>query len=794
VFGVAQLRAALFPQLARPTRFATFGYAEQAALDAVRNDEAMPAAEPTRESKMMMGAAEAPAAAPPMRKYAPEPRAYVLDPSARLATGPGVPHWEWRRVSLTWSGPVDRAHALRLVLLPPWATSALGVARAALIAALVLCALGAGRGGVRPWLSRARRALAAGAAPAAAALLATLAPAPAHAEFPKPEILDELRERLLAPADCEPACATLARLALEVGPDSLGARARLELAAPAAVPLPGDARGFVPAEVQVDGRPASALARSEGGVLWLRLPAGVHDVWLRGPLPPRDTLEIPLPLAPRRVEARAAGWTVHGIRDDGTAEPSLQLARVATGQAGAPRGLEPVALPPFARVVRELSLGLEWRVSTRVERLSPPEVPIVLEIPLLEGESVTSAGVRVKNGRATVSLPPGTPAAAFGSALAQRDTLRLEAPAGVAWTEVWRVDVSPVWHLEATGIPASQIVYEGRRLREWWPWPGESVALALSRPQAVAGPTATLDSSELTLAPGRRATDARLALALRSSEASQHTVVLPEGAELLRLAIDGADQPLRQEERRVVVSLAPRAQRVELEWREPRGIGPDFRAAPVDVGTPGVNASVEIEVPPNRWVLLAGGPRLGPAVLFWPVLAAFGVLSFLLARIPLAPLRARHWFLLGIGLTQVPVGWSAVVVAWLFALGWRGSAGARLRSRWLDLVQVALAALTLAALAILFESIRRGLLGEPRMQVGGNDSTAALLRWYLDRSQPELPRPWLISAPILVYRLAMLAWALWLAHALLGWLRWGWRQFSAGELWRPLRARVSPQS
>jgi len=32
---------------------------------------------------------------------------------------------------------------------------------------------------------------------------------------------------------------------------------------------------------------------------------------------------------------------------------------------------------------------------------------------------------------------------------------------------------------------------------------------------------------------------------------------------------------------------------------------------------------------------------------------------------------------------------------------------------------------------------------------------------------------WVISVPLLVYRLAMLAWALWLALALLRWLRWG---------------------
>jgi hypothetical protein len=33
----------------------------------------------------------------------------------------------------------------------------------------------------------------------------------------------------------------------------------------------------------------------------------------------------------------------------------------------------------------------------------------------------------------------------------------------------------------------------------------------------------------------------------------------------------------------------------------------------------------------------------------------------------------------------------------------------------------------------------------------------------------------------------MLAWALWLAAALVRWLRWGWTQFSRGELWRGRR-------
>jgi hypothetical protein len=35
----------------------------------------------------------------------------------------------------------------------------------------------------------------------------------------------------------------------------------------------------------------------------------------------------------------------------------------------------------------------------------------------------------------------------------------------------------------------------------------------------------------------------------------------------------------------------------------------------------------------------------------------------------------------------------------------------------------------------------------------------------------------------------MLAWALWLALALLHWLKWGWQCLSEGGLWRPLPIR-----
>jgi len=49
-----------------------------------------------------------------------------------------------------------------------------------------------------------------------------------------------------------------------------------------------------------------------------------------------------------------------------------------------------------------------------------------------------------------------------------------------------------------------------------------------------------------------------------------------------------------------------------------------------------------------------------------------------------------------------------------------------------------------------------------------------------------------ISVPMLVYRGAMLAWSLWLALALLRWLKWGWGAFASGGLWRSAPRKAIP--
>ncbi|MBY0407218.1 MAG: hypothetical protein K2Q01_05955, partial [Rickettsiales bacterium] len=108
--------------------------------------------------------------------------------------------------------------------------------------------------------------------------------------------------------------------------------------------------------------------------------------------------------------------------------------------------------------------------------------------------------------------------------------------------------------------------------------------------------------------------------------------------------------------------------------------------------------------------------------------------------------------------------------------------------------QILLGLWTLTALSTLFGGIRQGLLGSPDMRIAGNQSSAFVLQWYQDIATELLPQPGILSLPIFCYRLLMLLWALWLAFALLKWLGWGWKCFSAGGYWQRVRSPWSKKT
>ncbi|MDR3418626.1 MAG: hypothetical protein P4L83_20840, partial [Nevskia sp.] len=643
------------------------------------------------------------------------------------------------------------------------------------------------------------------AAAALAVLLAGALPHPARAQsadaLPTQSLLDQLREKLLAPPECAPDCAEAARLWIGLGTDQvLNLRLSVDVQAPVAVPLPvpalaGGEQGGVwqPQRILVDGSDA-ALRRDEDGNLWIRLGVGRHEVLLAGDVAGLGQVQLPLPLKPHHVGAQLEGWLLSGIDDNGVAGDALQLLRQSASGGPAPAAESGgQVLPPLLRVTRSLHLGLDWQVDTAVQRLGVAYTAVNTAIPLLPGETVTSEDMRVRDAAVQLSLVPGETSASWTSRLAPAATLSLRAAPRDDVVEVWQFDIAPIWHAEFAGIAPVQ-----HQDNSWWlpsfqPWPGESLQLALSRPQGLNGATLTLDTAQLTLTPGRHASDELLDLRLRSTQGGHYALPLEPGTTVTALTVNGASQPVQLDGGRLVLSLSPGVQQIRVQLRSDRGISAWLRTPAQALGLDGTNARLDLELPQDRWILLLGGPRLGPAVLFWGVLAVLFAIAAMLGRWRELPLRAWQWALLFVGLSQIPVWAAAVVVGWFAALAWRGRNGNTLTARRFKLTQAGLVLLTALVLALLFDAIAAGLLGQPEMQIAGNGSYGHSLHWYQDRCGNSLPQAWVLSTPLWVYRLLMLLWALWLANALLGWLRWAWLQFTAGGLWqRPVAAGPHP--
>lgn len=140
-------------------------------------------------------------------------------------------------------------------------------------------------------------------------------------------------------------------------------------------------------------------------------------------------------------------------------------------------------------------------------------------------------------------------------------------------------------------------------------------------------------------------------------------------------------------------------------------------------------------------------------------------------------------------MSQAPLACVLLVVAWLLALGARRRIAPDLDQRLFNLMQVGLLLLTALAMVSLAVAISTGLLGHPDMQIAGNGSSSQLLKWYQDHSGAVLPRAWVLSVPMYVYRLLMLTWALWIPLTLLKLLKWGWESITLHALWHRLPER-----
>jgi hypothetical protein len=784
-FGVAQVRRALYPQLGESSgEVAIF----QETLVAEKAAPAGSVAEPEEEysrGSSLLGAKQKKAE---LRSDVAQQQQMTQDPKAVIQTGPGIPTWTWTTSMLSWSGPVDRNHEVELYWLTPRQSSVLGFLRALLVVGLgYIFFRGTPRGAEPPPRKRSSVRPAVAAAAATLAALALLWPARAQAEIPSAETLESLKQHLLPAPACGTACVSVSAAELQVTGNRLRIELEVHAGAPSSMPLPGPAASWVFERFETDGKPSAGVALLGDGHLHARLEPGKHTLVLEGPIN-GDELTLAFGLNPRSVSVRAERWDVEGLRENGRIDGSLRLLR-RLEQNETP-AQSTVALPPWFEIERRLELGVTWKIVSTLRRISPPGTPAVVRFPLLPGERVQ--GDRpLEGGQLILALGRDDTTATWESTLDARDVIELRAPDKAPWSEVWVLACSVVFRCTPTGIPPVQQLAEGRWQPTFRPWPKEELRVAVSRPQAAAGSSTTIDSVSYALTPGVRLLRAVVTLRVRSTTGGVQIIELPEGAKLQTLKVDGSERATRQDGRALAVALGTGAQTIEAEWQQPIGLETLFRAPRVDLKRPSVNTRLSIQMPEERWLLFAGGPSWGPAILFWGYLIVVLAAALVLGRLGHSPLQTLQWALLGLGLTQVPAAVAIGIAAWFFLMDWRGRWQPK-RALPFDLFQLFMAFATLVFVGMLVSSVYKGLVVQPDMQVEGGGSHGGALHWYVDRITSALPEPWIVSVPLWVFRALMLAWALWLALSLVRWLRWGFVNFTTGGAWRPLTLTMQP--
>lgn len=814
-FMVMQIRQAIYPQLTPPNQSYAFmaGQQNQAAMQGM---VALPSSaraakgammESADQAKMLMEGGSGGMMEP--KPISPPQPLNDYDPNAKVQTGPGVPQWQWDISQLVWNGPVLKDQKITLWILPRFVTSILKVADVILMFVFIygLFTLWRINGSddkptilpqskltILPLLWMIMFSL---------GTVLGMMPSKALADFPSQPLLDEFKQRLLIQPQCMPECATASRMQVEVDSNQLTIRLTEQISVKSAVPLPSSLGKWLPRSILVDGTPAKGLQfDATSQQLWVLLEEGVHEIVLEGPIGGQDKFEIQIPQKPIQVTTQANGWQIDGVFHHRLQGDNLYLTRIKPSQeASRAATLQSGRMPTFVVVTRTLQLGFDWEVLNELKREAPQQGGINIEVPLLPGELVMSDNVEMKDNKVYVSLGENQQKISWKSKLKTTSEINLNAISSPSVKEIWHVDAISQWHCHFEGIPIiHQQNAQGRWFPTWYPWPGETLNIQVSRPQAVVADTITIDNSRITTVPGKRATDSTLNLMARSSLGGTHVIKVPQDAILHDVLINGLSQPINAKQGEISIPLHPGSQQIEVKWQVPQGISSHYVTPNIDLNMQSSNTIIDVELSSDRWILLLGGPLIGPAVLIWGILIVVLIVSIGLGRYAKTPLSTWEWFLLGVGLSVASPLAAIFVVAWFFAMQKRSQVSSPMTELAFEIMQISLGVLTFLFVVSLFTSISNGLLGTPKMQLGSpvmnnvhsvfNVMSKYQLQWYQDISTKALPQAWVISLPLYVYRILMLLWALWLAFSLIKWLRWGWHCFSTEGLWHQTKSKT----
>jgi hypothetical protein len=707
---------------------------------------------------------------------------------ALLQAGSGMPDWSWNQYSVNWNSPVAQGQTFELIILSKITYKILKLSGIVLMLLWLFFLL---KNAIKPAIKKFQHKST--AALFVALFLMPIYTPPAEANsFPNQAMLQELKSRLLEAPDCAPACASVNSLDVSANSNVLTLKLIVHANSQSAIALPHSefwqAQSFT-----LNDNPLLGVYRQNN---WLYVPVakGISTLVISGRLIPVDNFQLRFKDKPKQINVGSSdNWEIVGTQANVLSGNTLEfLAKINAGQEDTLASTR-FKQQPFVKVTRVLTIDKMWTVKTVVERIAPNMGSLNLQIPMLLGEHVISDEITVADKQVAVTISAGEKTFNWTSTLDPNNALQLKAPINKEFIEQWKIVVSPSWHLGLEGLPMIMEQQNGLDYFSYsfYPYAGESLDLAISRPEAVKGEALAIDSVYLNIDQGTRTSKLELDFNYRSTRGGEHVIDLPANYLLKEVETDGRLINLQPESSRLAIPISPGTHNIKITMRSNIENSIAFSPPEINLNAPSSNITTQVNVSNQRWILWANGPLLGPAILYWGELLAFIFIALLIARVKFSPLNTVQWLILGLGLSLN--NWGVLV---LIALWFASITASRYRPKNIEYVifnlsQLFLYAFSAIAIISLVSVVPISLLSNPSMGIEGYQSYGNTLTWFADRADSKLPSVTILSISVWFYKAIMLVWVLWLSTSILSWIKWAWKAIGVHGYWQSSPAKKS---
>ncbi len=683
-----------------------------------------------------------------------------------LISGAAIPSWRWKTHQIYVAGPVDSQQEIGLMLIPPWLTRIICGLRAFLALALLVLLYR-----VLEFPQPKRPTIRVMAS--LLALLTTFVTRTAHAEFPSESLLREYESRLESQRCSRKQCAVIDQMQLTLEGGRFNLTMRVSSDGVATVTIPGPIDILDSRRILVNGQPTFAMRRTADNFIEIKVPAGKSNLLVDGELPLRPAFALQFVDRPIALTFESKDWIQTGLLASGVIPDVLRLSEAVHANT-AVTDVKPRAesrLSSWVVVRRRFEISESQSIHTHLRRIGDVSQGLIVKLPLLLGERITSASVSTENQQVVVSFPPGASEFSYHGLLPKSDSIELAAMSVSKVSEEWEVYCDPIYSCEFSGIAPSASVNGGVATKLWQPFPGDKVGIRIQQLQGISGNFVTIDSARHQVVAGMRQYDGTVNASLRITKESLISVTLSDSATVQSLALDGVQGKALVTGTGASVLVPPGNHSLDVRYLVSRSPSTLERVPSVTLSHPTHNLSTMLVPAQDRWVVWTGGVAWGPSVVFWGKLLIVCLITTVLAHFGFLGISIGAAVMLGIGLTSAPTFLLGVPLAWLGVLHVGGGYRESILRRSQIVSRVVVLSITTLALLVLYNIVETGLVLNPPMLIAGNGSTAGSLRWFVDHTEQELLRPWIISFPLWTWRAFSLIWASWLVVSLLSWLK-----------------------